>query len=77
VSDFKQALDLVVKAQADKTLNNNKYRKASLEHWIVQLDLWINYSGSLPEIQVLEKFSTEGLTSTVFQHGAISFFYGN
>jgi len=65
MSDFKQAVDLVVKAQADKRLNNNKYRKASLENWIVQLDLWVNSSGPLPEPQVLEKFSTQGLTSGV------------
>lgn len=65
MSDFKQAVDLVIKAQADKSLNNNKYRKASLENWIVQLDLWVNSSGPLPEPQVLEKFSTQGLTSGV------------
>jgi exodeoxyribonuclease V beta subunit len=65
MSNFKQAVDQVVKAQADKSLNNNKYRKASLERWIEQLDLWVNSSGSLPETQVLEKFSTQGLTSGV------------
>jgi len=65
VSDFKQAVGLVVKAQADKSLNNNKYRKTSLEKWIVQLDLWVNHSGPLPEIQVLEKFSAQGLSCGV------------
>jgi exodeoxyribonuclease V beta subunit len=64
-SDFKQAVDLVVNAQADKSLNNNKYRKASLANWMAQLDAWVNSSGPLPDTQVLEKFSTQGLAAGV------------
>ncbi len=64
-SDFKQAVDLVVNAQADKSLNNNKYRKASLERWILELDTWVNSAGPLPDTQVLEKFSTPGLAAGV------------
>lgn len=60
--DFDRAVAQVTKAQADKSLNNNKYRKASLEKWVVQLDQWVNHGGALPETQVLEKFSTLGLT---------------
>ncbi|NDY73085.1 exodeoxyribonuclease V subunit beta [Desulfobacter hydrogenophilus] len=62
-SEFDRAVEQVTKAQADKTLNNNKYRKGSLEKWIVQLDQWVNHGGPLPENQVLEKFSTQGLTA--------------
>ena len=62
-SDFDRAVELVTRAQTDKTLNNNKYRKGSLEKWIIQLDLWVNHGGPLPEKQVLEKFSTQGLTA--------------
>ncbi len=64
-SDFKEAVDRVRSAQADKTLNNNKYRKASLTGWITQLDLWVNKGGPLPDDQTLEKFSTLGLANGV------------
>ncbi|MBI9088823.1 MAG: exodeoxyribonuclease V subunit beta [Desulfobacterium sp.] len=63
--DYKQAVDLVVTAQADKCLNNNKYRKASLGRWIQELDTWVNSAGPLPDPQVLEKFSTTGLVAGV------------
>ncbi|MCP4118735.1 MAG: exodeoxyribonuclease V subunit beta [Desulfobacteraceae bacterium] len=63
--DFQQAVDLVVQAQADKSLNNNKYRKPFMKKAISQLDLWVNGSGPLPETQVLEKFSTTGLAAGV------------
>lgn len=64
-ASFKEAVDLVVKAQADKSLNNNKYRKASLDNWILQLDSWVNSNGFLPDSQVLEKFSAKGLSDGV------------
>lgn len=61
-SDFDQAVKQVIQAQADKTLNNNKYRKPSLDKWVFQLDQWVNHAGPLPENQTLEKFSLKGLT---------------
>lgn len=61
-SDFDRAVKQVTQAQADKTLNNNKYRKPSLDKWVFQLDQWVNHAGPLPENQALEKFSTQGLT---------------
>lgn len=64
-SDFEEAVDRVRKAQTDKTLNNNKYRKASLTGWITQMDLWVNKGGPLPDDQALEKFSAQGLANGV------------
>jgi exodeoxyribonuclease V beta subunit len=61
-SDFDIAVEQVKKAQADKTLNNTKYKKASFEKWIHQLDQWVNHAGPLPDDQVLDKFSSKGLT---------------
>ncbi len=61
--DFYRAVEQVTKARTDKTLNNNKYRKASLENWINQLDQWVNHAGPLPGNIVLEKFSAHGLTA--------------
>lgn len=59
--DFAGAVELVEKAREDKSLNNNSYRKKSLEGWIDQLDSWVNRQGNLPDGVVLEKFSTTGL----------------
>lgn len=59
--DFNGAVQLVEMAREDKTLNNNSYRKNSLEGWIDQLDAWVNQQGHLPDLVVLEKFSTAGL----------------
>nr|WP_319491510.1 exodeoxyribonuclease V subunit beta [uncultured Desulfobacter sp.] len=63
--DFDKAVAQVAKAQADKTLNNNKYRKASLDKWVMQLDQWVNHDGPLPDAQTLEKFSSAGLAAGV------------
>ncbi len=60
-SDFDGAVEQVTKARADKTLNNNKYRKPSLDRWMAQLDQWVNHGGPLPDEQVLEKLSSKGL----------------
>jgi exodeoxyribonuclease V beta subunit len=60
-SDFDTAMAQVKKARADKTLNNNKYRKPSLDSWVEQLDEWVNHGGPLPDDQVLEKLSSKGL----------------
>ena len=65
ILDFHNAVALVVKAQTDKTLNNNKYRKASLDKWVMQLDQWVNHDGPLPDAQTLEKFSAAGLAAGV------------
>lgn len=61
--DFDKAVELVKKAQADKTLNNNKYRTTSLAKWMDQLDQWVNHAGPLPDDQVLNKLSSTGLAN--------------
>ncbi len=64
-SEFETAVALVESARAGKVLNNNKYRKPSLEKWTRAMDLWVNRSGLLPDDQVLEKFSAQGLADGV------------
>jgi exodeoxyribonuclease V beta subunit len=62
-SDFPAALERLRKAQSDKTLNNNKYRTASLDQWLDQLSAWVRETGPLPEEKIREKLSTEGLVA--------------
>ncbi|ACN15743.1 RecB [Desulforapulum autotrophicum HRM2] len=66
---FKEAIDLVQKARADKTLNNNRYRPASLDTWIADMDSWVNGQGDLPTDTVLEKFSATGLAQGTSKKG--------
>ena len=66
---FKEAVDLVQKARADKTLNNNRYRQASLDTWIADMDCWVNGQGDLPIDTVLEKFSAAGLAQGTSKNG--------
>ncbi|MBW2707943.1 MAG: exodeoxyribonuclease V subunit beta [Deltaproteobacteria bacterium] len=63
--DFEGAVDLVRQAQADKTLNGNKYRAASLEKWLDQLTRWVKENGPLPERKALQKLSASGLEEGV------------
>ncbi|MBN1930726.1 MAG: exodeoxyribonuclease V subunit beta [Desulfobacterales bacterium] len=64
-SDFSAAVEQIQRAQADKTLNGNKYRTASLSKWLDQLICWVKDKGPLPEAHVLEKFSGRGLADGV------------
>ncbi|MFH0998182.1 MAG: exodeoxyribonuclease V subunit beta [Pseudomonadota bacterium] len=74
--DFEDAIDRVTRAQADKTLNGNKYRSASLIKWIESMRSWVKDSGPLPDDQTLEKFSSAGLNAgaarnkSILQHPA-------
>ncbi|WDP89107.1 MAG: exodeoxyribonuclease V subunit beta [Desulfobacter sp.] len=61
--DFERAAAQVEAARAKKELNNNKYRKPSLEKWTRAMELWVNDNGPLPEAQALEKFSSAGLAA--------------
>ena len=69
-SDFDTAVEQVTKARADKILNNNKYRKPSLDSWMEQLDQWVNHAGPLPDEQVLEKLSSRGLADGTSKNNA-------
>ena len=62
-SDLSAAVDGIRNARADKTLNNNKYRSASVNQWIEQLTAWVGDDGPLPEDKILDKFSTQGLAA--------------
>jgi exodeoxyribonuclease V beta subunit len=59
--DFETAIDRVRQAQADKTLNGNKFRASSLEKWIDQLARWVLKDGPFPDDQTRLKFSSTGL----------------
>jgi exodeoxyribonuclease V beta subunit len=78
--DYDTAIAQLREAQAHKTLNGNKYRAASLEKWIAQLDGWVHANVPLPEATVLEKLSRKGLQAgvnknkTAPQHPAYSAF---
>lgn len=60
-ADFDNAVAALRQAQADKRLNGNKYRKASLEKWLDQLKTWVKENGPLPDGPVLQKLSQTGL----------------
>ncbi|MBI5589028.1 MAG: exodeoxyribonuclease V subunit beta [Deltaproteobacteria bacterium] len=60
-SDFAAAIERVLQAQSDKTLNGNKYRTDSLAKWVEALSAWVKDKGPLPDAQALEKFSSSGL----------------
>ncbi len=63
--DFDAAVLQLQTAQADKTLNGNKYRGPSLEKWLAQLDAWVHDDGPLPEATALERLSFGGLQAGV------------
>lgn len=69
-SDFDTAVEQVQKARADKILNNNKYRKPSLDSWVEQLDQWANHAGPLPDEPVLDKLSSKGLADGTSKNNA-------
>jgi exodeoxyribonuclease V beta subunit len=60
-ADWDAAAALIRSARADKTLNGNKYRAASVDGWLAQMRAWVARGGPLPEARVLEKFSARGL----------------
>jgi exodeoxyribonuclease V beta subunit len=64
-ADLDAAVALVHDAQADKTLNGNKYRAASLAAWTAELSAWVMDAGPLPGDQVRLKFSSRGLSEGV------------
>ena len=68
--DFDTAVEQVQKARADKILNNNKYRKPSLDSWVAQLDHWVNHAGPLPDEPVLEKLSSRCLADGTSKNNA-------
>ena len=59
--DLDVAVERVRQAQADKTLNGNKYRATSLTKWLDQLMRWVREVGPLPDAQTLQKLSASGL----------------
>ena len=59
------AVALVHDAQADKTLNGNKYRAASLAAWTTELSAWAKDAGPLPGEPARLKFSNRGLSEGV------------
>ena len=60
-SDFEVVTERIRRAQADKTLNGNKYRTDSLTQWLKALRTWVKDNGPLPDVRTLEKFSSSGL----------------
>lgn len=61
LSDFDTAVTRIQQARQNKTLNNNKYRAASLDGWLRQLHDWVHGAGMLPQTDVLQKLSATGL----------------
>jgi len=70
-SDFAVAIERVQQAQADKTLNGNKYRTASLSKWSESLRSWVKDKGPLPDSQSLEKFSGTGLKAGLSKNKSV------
>ncbi len=70
-SDFAVAIERVQQAQADKTLNGNKYRTASLSLWLESLRSWVKDKGPLPDSQTLEKFSGTGLKAGLSKNKSV------
>ena len=64
-AELDDAVRQVRDARANKVLNGNKYRAASLEKWIDQLTRWVGGEIPLPDAQALEKFSRTGLEAGV------------
>ena len=64
-ADFDAAVGQLRDAQANKTLSGTKYRLASLNNWIEQLEAWVHGNGALPETTVIEKLSCSGLEAGV------------
>jgi exodeoxyribonuclease V beta subunit len=62
-SDFDAAVDLLRRAQADRALNGNKYREASLNNWLKQVNDWVADNGPLPDDKVRHKLSNAGIAA--------------
>lgn len=62
-SDLNSAIELLKKAQADKTLKGNQYTLSSLNSWLEELKLWVEKRGPFPCEKVIQKFSATGLIS--------------
>jgi exodeoxyribonuclease V beta subunit len=60
-ADWEGAAAAIRAAREDKTLNGNKYRAASVETWLEQMQAWAGQDGPLPDGKILEKFSARGL----------------
>lgn len=79
-ADLDPALERLRQAQADKTLNGNKYRLTSLTKWLAQLSCWAIDDGPLPDPQAREKLSYAGLAAglnknkSVPEHAAYGIF---
>ncbi|MCX5883969.1 MAG: UvrD-helicase domain-containing protein [Deltaproteobacteria bacterium] len=69
--DFEIAIERVRQAQADKTLNGNKYRSDSLNKWIESMRSWVKDKGPLPDAQTLNKFSSAGLNVGVAKNKSV------
>ncbi len=63
LSDFDTAVTRIQQAHQNKTLNNNKYRAASLDEWLRQLHDWVYGAGMLPQTDALQKLSATGLAA--------------
>ena len=59
--DFEQAANLVRRARSEKHLNGNKYREASLEKWLKEMETWIAGRCELPDEKALVQLSRSGL----------------
>ncbi|WP_186441002.1 exodeoxyribonuclease V subunit beta [Desulfamplus magnetovallimortis] len=60
-SDFSGAVSAIYGVLENKTINGNKYRKASLEKWIREIRNWVEDDGPLPQETSLLKFSASGI----------------
>ena len=60
-SDFDHAADLVRRARVEKHLNGNKYREASLEKWLKEMENWIAGGCELPDEKAMIQLSRSGL----------------
>ncbi len=60
-ADFTHVADLVRRARVEKHLNGNKYREASLEKWLKEMENWIAGGCELPDGKALVQLSRSGL----------------
>lgn len=70
-ADFDSGIERIRIAHADKTLNGNKYRRASLEKWLDQLTCWVRQDGPLLDKKTREKLSYSGLKAGLCKNKSV------
>ncbi len=68
-ADFVGAADRVRRARTEKQLNGNKYREATLENWLHEMEAWISRELELPGEKALKRLSRIGLEEGTSKKG--------